>query len=109
MINESWDWKKLNGSFVLSSRPEAEPNIAASWLTNGCLVHMNISHATDLVTCLAVYHITVLTCPKSSANLVYYYLSIKFCSTPSLHTEKTHTSKMRCKARSLLSGAQTPL
>lgn len=99
MITESWGWKKLNGSFTLSSRPEAEPTVVASWLTNGCLAHPGIYHVTDLVSCLLIRHITILTCPKSSPNLVYYNLSIKFCSTPSLGGTQRELTLQRCAAR----------
>lgn len=90
-IAESWSWKKLNGSFTLSSQPEVKPTIVASWLTNGCLVHPGISHAKELVTCLVIRHITILTCPKSSPNLVYHNLCIKFCSTPSLGAHRANS------------------
>lgn len=78
-----------------SSQPEVEATTVALCLTNGCLAYPGVSHATDLMASLVI---TILISSTSSTNLVYY-LSIKFCFTPSLGSTKSKLTLQRCAAR----------
>lgn len=77
------------------SQTEAEATTVAVCLTNGCLAYPGISHATDPMYSLVI---TTLISSTSSTNLVYY-LSIKFCFTPSLRSTGSKLTLQRCAAR----------